>query len=168
MIVERIAADIRTYLWVQTIAGSLVTLAAAAVMSAVGLHNVMFWAVILFLLHFIPQIGTTLGSLAAALFALVQFPSTWQAIAIFGVIQLAAFLVGNLIYPRLQARTQNIDPVTTLFALSFWTLLWGIQGAFLAVPLTLIVMKVFAHFDSTRWLAALLSNDGKPDIRPNA
>jgi len=168
VILGRIAADIRTYLWVQTIAASLVTVASAAAMTAIGVHNVLFWAVILFLLHFIPEIGTTIGSIAVALFALVQFPTTWQAVAVFGIIQLAAFLVGNFIYPRLQADAQNIDPITTLFALSFWTLLWGIQGAFLAAPLTVILMKVFAHFDSTRWLAALLSNDGKPDSGPTA
>jgi AI-2 transport protein TqsA len=161
-VIQRIAADIRGYLWVQTIAASLTTAAAAIVMAAVGLHNVLFWSVIFFLLHFIPQIGTAVGSIAPSLFALVQFPSTWQAVTIFGLIQFFAFLVGNFVYPRLQAQAQNIDPISTLLALSLWTVLWGLRGAFLAVPLTLILMMIFAHFESTRWVAALLSNDGRP------
>jgi len=70
-----------------------------------------------------------------------------------------------MIYPKMQAETQNIDPVATIFALSFWTLLWGIAGAFLAVPLTLVVMMIFAQFGKTKWLAALLSKDGRPDLR---
>ena len=49
--------------------------------------------------------------------------------------------------------------------MSFWTFLWGITGAFLAVPLTLMLMMIFAQFDSTKWIAATLSNDGKPDFR---
>jgi predicted PurR-regulated permease PerM len=167
-LVERAASDIRTYLWVQTVTGLMITVAATAVMLAVGLNNVVFWTVIFFLLTFIPQIGVTAGSIAPALFALLQFPTLWQAIAIFAVIQIAAFVVGNVIYPRMQAETQNIDPIATILALSFWTFLWGITGAFLAVPLTLMLMMIFAQFDSTRWIAGVLSNDGKPDFRKGA
>jgi predicted PurR-regulated permease PerM len=164
-IIERIAADIRTYLWVQAVTGVFLALAATAIMIAVGLDNVLFWTVIFFLLTFIPNIGVTVGSIAPALFALLQFDSVWPAIAIFAVIQVAAFIVGNLIYPRMQADTQNIDPVTTILALSLWTFLWGLPGAFLAVPMTLMLMMVFAQFDSTKWVAAALSNDGKPEFR---
>jgi predicted PurR-regulated permease PerM len=161
-IIERITDDIRVYLWVQAVTGVMLAAAAAAVMLAVGLDNVLFWTVIFFLLTFIPNIGVTVGSIAPALFALLQFNTVWPAIAIFAVIQVAAFVVGNLIYPRMQADTQNIDPVTTIVALSLWTFLWGIPGAFLAVPMTLMVMMAFAQFDSTRWIAAALSNDGRP------
>jgi predicted PurR-regulated permease PerM len=164
-LVERAAADVRTYMWVQTVTGVMITGGATAVMLIVGLDNVLFWTVIFFLLTFIPQIGVTVGSVAPALFALLQFPTTWQAILIFAVIQVVAFVVGNLIYPRMQADTQNIDPVATILSLSFWTVLWGIPGAFLAVPMTLMLMMIFAQFENTKWVAAALSNDGKPDFR---
>mgnify|MGYP006197840075 CR=1 FL=1 len=91
----------------------------------------------------------TIGSVAPALFALLQFPSPWQGVAIFAGIQVVAFFIGNLIYPRMQADTQNLDPVVTLLALAFWTFLWGLPGAFLAVPMTLMLMMVFAQFDGT-------------------
>jgi AI-2 transport protein TqsA len=162
-VTERIASDIETYVWVQTITGTILTAAAATVMLAVGLHNVLFWCVVFFLLTFIPNIGVTVGSVAPALFALLQFTTVWQAVVIFVVIQIVATVVGNLIYPRLQAETQNIDPVVTILALAFWSLLWGLAGAFLAVPMTLMTMMVFAQFDRTKWLAALLSNDGRPE-----
>ncbi|MFL6755137.1 MAG: AI-2E family transporter [Sphingomicrobium sp.] len=164
-LVDRVASDIRTYMWVQTVTGLMITAGATAVMLAVGLDNILFWSVIFFLLTFIPQIGVTVGSIAPALFALLQFPTTWPAIVIFAAIQLVAFVVGNLIYPRMQADTQNIDPVATILALSFWTVLWGIPGAFLAVPMTLMLMMIFAQFENTKWVAAILSNDGKPDFR---
>jgi AI-2 transport protein TqsA len=140
----------------------ILTVSASAVMLAVGLDNVLFWAVIFFLLTFIPNIGVTVGSVAPSLFALIQFPTVWQAITIFVVIQVVATIVGNFIYPRLQAQTQNIDPVATLLSLAFWSWLWGLPGAFLAVPLTLMSMMVFAQFESTEWVSAMLSNDGKP------
>lgn len=162
--IARIEEDVETYVWVQTITGAILTVAAVAVMLAVGLDNVLFWGAIFFLLTFIPNIGVTVGSVAPSLFALVQFPTVWQAITIFIVIQIVATIVGNLIYPRLQAHTQNIDPVATLLSLAFWSWMWGLPGAFLAVPMTLMAMMVFAQFPSTRWVAALLSNDGNPDF----
>ena len=162
----RIAADIETYVWVQTLTGLMLSGASWLFMAAVGLDNAIFWTVILFLLSFIPIIGVTVGSIAPALFALLQFPTYWQALVIFAGIQIVAFIVGNFIYPRMQADTQNIDPVATLLALSFWGFIWGIAGAFLAVPLTLMLMMVCAQFESSRWVAVLLSNDGGPSF-PN-
>jgi AI-2 transport protein TqsA len=163
--VGRIEADIETYVWVQTISGLILTTSATAVMFAVGLNNVLFWAVIFFLLTFIPNIGVTIGSIAPSLFALIQFPTLWQAVTIFVIIQVVATVVGNLVYPRLQAHTQNIDPVATLLSLAFWSWVWGLPGAFLAVPMTLMSMMVFTQLPSTRWVAALLSNDGSPAFR---
>ena len=160
----RIATDVETYIWVQTVTGLMITAAATLIMLAVGLDNVLFWSVIFFLLSFIPNIGVTIGSIAPALFALVQFPSFWPAAIIFGVIQVAATFVGNFVYPRMQAETQNIDPIVTMLSLAFWTVLWGLPGSFLAVPMTLILMMVFAQFQSTRWITAMLSNDGRPEF----
>lgn len=158
----RIATDIETYVWVQTVTGLMLASASGLVMVAVGLDNALFWAIILFLLSFIPIIGVTIGSVAPALFALLQFPTIWQAVIVFAGIQVVAVVIGNLIYPRMQAKTQNIDAVATLLALSLWSFLWGLPGAFLAVPLTLMLMMVFVQFDNTRWIAVLLSHDGEP------
>lgn len=164
-VARRASTDIETYVWVQTITGLMLTASAVIVMLIVGLDNITFWAILFFLLTFIPNIGITVGSILPSLFALVQFPTYWPALTIFAVTQVTATIVGNLIYPRMQAETQNIDPVVTLLALAFWTVLWGIPGAFLAVPLTLMCMMVFAQFPDTKWVAALLSNDGNPVFR---
>lgn len=160
----QIESTVETYLWVQTVTGIMIGAASWLVMFSLGLENALFWTVVLFLLCYIPMIGVTVGSVVPALFALLQFPSWWQAAVIFGGIQAAATVVGNVIYPRMQAETQNIDPIATLVSLAFWGLLWGITGAFLAVPLTLIVMMICANFPRTRWVAVLLSNDGKPSF----
>ena len=157
----QIADDIETYLWVQTVTGLMIGAVSALAMFAVGLDHTIFWTIVLFLLCYIPIIGVTVGSVVPALFALLQFPTWWQAAVVFGVIQAVAFVVGNFIYPKMQAETQNIDPVATLLSLAFWGYLWGLTGAFLAVPLTLIVMMICAHFPRARWVAILLSNDGR-------
>ncbi len=160
---KQVATDIEVYISVQTVTGLMLAGGSGLVMFAVGLDNALFWTFVLFLLSFIPIIGVTVGSVAPALFALLQFDTFWQALAIFGGIQVVATVIGNLIYPQMQAETQNISPVATMLALAFWSALWGLPGAFLAVPLTLMAMLVCAKFESTRWVAILLSNTGTPE-----
>jgi predicted PurR-regulated permease PerM len=165
--IDQVSQDIETYVWVQTVTGLMLAAGSGLVMVAVGLDNALFWTFVLFLLSFIPIIGVTVGSIAPAAFALLQFPTLWQALTILGGIQLVAFVIGNLVYPRMQAETQNISPIATLLSLAFWSFLWGMPGAFLSVPLTLLLMLVCAKFESARWVAVMLSNDGKPQATKN-
>lgn len=160
--IDQVSQDIETYVWVQTVTGLMLAAGSGLVMVAVGLDSALFWTFVLFLLSFIPIIGVTVGSIAPAAFALLQFSTLWQALTIFGGIQLVAFIIGNLIYPRMQAETQNISPIATLLSLAFWSFLWGMPGAFLSVPLTLMLMLTCAKFEGSLWVAIMLSNDGSP------
>ena len=114
------------------------------------------------MLCYIPILGVAVGSLAPALFALVQFPTVWPAVEIFAAIEVISFLVSSLVLPKMQADVQNIDPSASLLAMGLWSILWGIPGAFLAIPLTLALMYQLAQFESLRWLAIFISNDGQP------
>ena len=72
------------------------------------------------------------------------------------------FLIGNFIQPRMTSDSLNLSAVVMLLALSVWSAIWGLTGAFLAAPLTVMLMIVLAQFHDTRWIAILLSADGKP------
>ena len=58
----------------------------------------------------------------------------------------------------------NLSTLVVLLALAIWGTIWGIAGAFLAAPLTVMLMIVLAQFPSVRWIAVLLSADGKPEV----
>ena len=75
----------------------------------------------------------------------------------------AQFAVGSLLEPRVMGRSLNLSPVVILLALALWGSVWGIVGAILCVPLTVIMMIVFSRFESTRPAAILLSLDGRLD-----
>jgi hypothetical protein len=55
-----------------------------------------------------------------------------------------------------------MDPIVLLLALAFWSVLWGLPGAFLSTPLTTVMMVILAQFHGTHWIAVLLSADGDP------
>ena len=48
-----------------------------------------------------------------------------------------------------------------LVSLTVWSALWGIPGAFLAVPITACIMMILAEFSGSRPLAVLLSQKGE-------
>jgi AI-2 transport protein TqsA len=56
----------------------------------------------------------------------------------------------------------NLSAIVVLLALALWSGLWGMSGAFLATPLTVMLMLICAQFSSSRWIAVLLSADGLP------
>jgi len=161
-IMARVRHGVESYIWVQTLVGLIIAAASAAIMLIMGLSHALFWAFIIFLASYIPVIGAALGVLIPPLFGLVEFADPWHSLVLLIALELVHFVVSHVLQPRMQGRSLNLDPVVVLFALAFWGLLWGVTGAFLSTPLTVLVMAILAEFPSTRWLAVLLSSDGKP------
>lgn len=159
----RMRDAVEQYLWVQTLTGLMVAGLSWAAMAAVGLNNAVFWAFLIFLAVYIPVIGGTFAGVAPPLFALMQFDSYWPAIILFVALQAIGIIIGNVVYPRMQGRSLNIDPIVVLLALAFWGAIWGITGMFLSTPLTVMIMVILAQFEGTRWVAVLLSADGEPE-----
>jgi predicted PurR-regulated permease PerM len=167
----RIRDGVEQYLFVQTLTGLMVAVLSFVAMAAVGLHDALFWAFLIFLAVYIPVAGGVFAGVAPPLFALVQFDGYGRAAILFIALQLIGVIIGNVVYPRMQGRSLNIDPVMILLSLAFWSAIWGLTGAFLSTPLTVMAMVILAQFDGSRWIAVILSADGDPqqlkNKRPN-
>ena len=159
---SRIRNGVERYLWIQTVTGAIIAVASWAIMAAVGLENAVFWAFLIFVAGYIPVIGGAVGVLLPPIFALVQFDSFWQAAVLFAVLNVINFVVANVILPRMQGDSLNMDPVVVLLALAFWGALWGLAGMFLSTPLTVMTMIILAQFEGSKWIAILLSGNGDP------
>jgi predicted PurR-regulated permease PerM len=161
-VVRRIQETIERYLWVQTVVSLLITSLTFVTLQMLGLKNALFWSFLIFFLNYIPTIGSVVAVGVTTLVALVQFPSLTQVGAVMVGVSAWQFLIGNFVQPRLTSQSLNLSAVVMLLALSIWGAIWGVTGAFLAAPLTTMLMIVLAQFPSTRWIAILLSADGKP------
>jgi AI-2 transport protein TqsA len=159
---QRIRNGVEQYLWIQTVTGLMIAVAAWIVMALVGLDNAVFWAFLIFIVCYIPVVGGAIAVLLPPLFALVQFDVFMPAIILFAALNAINFVVGNIVLPRMQGESLNLDAVVVLFSLAFWTVIWGLPGAFLSTPLTVTAMVILAQFPSSRWIAVLLSGDGDP------
>jgi AI-2 transport protein TqsA len=158
----RIRESMERYLWVQTVMSLIITALTYATLAIIGLENALFWSFLIFFLNYIPTIGSIAAVVLTTAVALVQFPTLPPVVAVFAGVGVWQFVIGNFIQPRMTGDSLNLSAVVVLLALAIWGTLWGIVGAFLAAPMTVMIMIVLAQFPTTRWIAILLSADGKP------
>lgn len=160
---NRIRDGIERYLWITTLAALMIAVGSWIAMAALGLQNAVFWAFLIFVASYVPVLGGFVGALLPPLFALLQFEAYWRAVALFAALQVIFFVVGSVVQPKMQRDRLNIDPVVVLLALTLWGAVWGVAGMFLSTPLTVMLIIILAQFEGTRWMAVLLSGDGKPE-----
>ena len=110
-----------------------------------GLPDPLAWAVLAFILNFIPYIGALIMEAALFTVGLVTFPTLAPALFAPLLFLALAILEGHFITPSIMGRTLTLNPLTVFLSLVFWTWLWGPVGAFLAVPLLIMAMVVADH-----------------------
>lgn len=134
-------------------------------MSAVwfGLEFVAFWALVIAVLNDMPYIGSVLGVLLS--WAIVQFDDLGTLLTLLLLLSLAQFVIGYFLDPFLMGNSLNLSPFVILASLTVWASLWGIAGAFLAVPIASALVIVFSEFRGTRPIAVLMSRGGRLDDR---
>ncbi len=163
IMIDKIEDSISNYLRLKTYVSLLTGVLSYFVLLFVGVDSAPFWAFLIFLLNYIPTIGSLIGTLFPAIFSLLQFgeftPFLIIAVAV-GVIQV---VVGNVIEPRLFGKSLNLSPLVTILSLSLWGQIWGITGMVLSVPITVIMIIVFSQFEKTRSIAIMLSENGEID-----
>lgn len=103
-------------------------------------------SVLVFMLAFIPIVGATLAGTLAALVALVANGPV-SAIVVVGVVVLVNQLEGNLLQPLLMGRALKLHSLVILLALTIGTVLSGILGAVLAVPIAAVAWGIIKVWD---------------------
>jgi AI-2 transport protein TqsA len=155
-----IVQKIRRYVGIKVAISVMTGVLVWATLRIIGLKLAGVFGILAFLLNFIPSIGSVIATVLPIPIAVVQFQSSpWLivlAVAIPGAIQ---NILGNIIEPKLQGEGLNLHPVTILLALSFWGLLWGIVGMFLAAPITAAIRIVLMQFETFRPIADVLAGD---------
>ena len=160
----RIRSSVEKYIGVQTIISLMQTVISYVIMAAVGLENALFWALVIFILNYIPIVGGLAAIVLPVAFGLVQFETAAPLIILTGGLFGAQFIIGNTIQPKMMGDSMNLSALVVVLSLTLWYALWGGVGAFLSAPLTVIIMIILAQFPTTRWIAVLLSADGEPDM----
>ena len=152
---------IGSYLALKACLSVLLGVVSWLVMWTFGLEFAVFWALLTAVLNFVPYIGSALGVLLPMVMAIVQFEDLGTILSIVLALTAVQFVIGNFLDPYVMGSSLNLSPFAILISLAVWSELWGVAGAFLAVPITAITVIVFSEFPGTRPVAVLLSQRGE-------
>ncbi|HSG72820.1 MAG TPA: AI-2E family transporter [Planctomycetaceae bacterium] len=155
-LVHSVEHGISTYLF--TVAGINIGLGCAigTAMWLLGMPNPALWGVMATFFNFIPYLGAFAGVGVVFVVALLSFDSLSYAFVVPLVYFSLTALEGNFITPCLLGRSMSLNPILIVLSLIFWSWMWGVGGALLAVPLLAICKVGFDQFERTRQLGVLL------------
>jgi predicted PurR-regulated permease PerM len=154
---KQISAKFQKYMWVRTTMSILTGAVVWAFALIAGIELATAWGVIAFVLNYIPFIGPLIATVFPSLFALAQFESWKLAIVVFACLNLIQFFIGSYLEPRIAGAKLSLSPFMVLFAVFFWSFLWGIAGAFIGVPILIAFLTICDEHESSKWIAILLS-----------
>lgn len=164
-ILKSIGENITDYVGIKTWISFLLGVAVYLVLRLLGVDHAVVWAILSFLLNYIPFIGPIIAIVFPLLTAMITSTNWAWIIGVTLAVSFIQFIFGYIVEPKMMGNRLGVSPLVVLIALSIFGTIWGLTGMFLSVPLTVILIIVFGHFQSTRWIAILLSEDGRiPEV----
>lgn len=136
---------------------------------AVGVPLWLSLTLLTFLGAFVPYLGALVSGVVAVLVTLVT-DGARDALVIVVVVLVVQQVEGNVLQPLVMRRAVHLHPVVTLLAVTSGTVLLGIPGAVVAVPLTAVTYQVLEHFHRERVPGAVPSvadDGGRPLVAPD-
>src|SRR5918998_2331867 len=139
--IARVARDVRQYLVITTLTGLGFSVLVYFIMLLVGTDLPLVWAVLAFVMNFVPNVGIILALVPPVILTMLELG--WQrALVILAAFVVLNFVVDNLVKPRFLRSGLDVPPLLGLLSLVIWAYLLGPTGAVLALPLTIAVRRV--------------------------
>ena len=161
-VVEATSAYMTTVVFINLVLG----LAVALILWMCGMPSPLMWGGIVALCNFVPYVGPIIAALLLAMGGLMTFDSVGMAL-LPALVQVGLHTIeANVVTPLILGQRLTINPLMILVSLSFWGWVWGAPGAFLAVPLLIIIQTVvqsLRHHDETE-RAAMQDGNGANNI----
>lgn len=132
------------YVWSQAAVAAIDGVLIGVGVWIIGVPLALPIAVLTFIGGFIPIVGAFAAGAVAVVVALVM-NGVWPALIVLALIVVVQQLEGNVLQPMLVSRSLKIHPAVVLAAVSLGATLFGITGAFLAVPAVSVVMVIAGY-----------------------
>ncbi len=157
-IVYDIESEISTYVLTLSVVNACLGLVIAISFQALGMPSPYLWGMLIFIFNFVPYVGTLAGICLSGFMAVVSFDSVGYALLLPLTYAGWAFMESEIIRPQILGSRFEMNAVAILLSLAFWSWLWGITGAAIAVP-ALVTLKIFCnHVDGMAGLGEFLSS----------
>jgi predicted PurR-regulated permease PerM len=156
--VRQAQREVGQYLATAALINIVLGLLVGIVLAQIGLPNPLLWGALAAALNFVPYIGPLLMSAMLVLAGIVTFGLAWITL-----LPAACFLAlhaveSNLVTPLVVGRRLRLSPIAVFLSVIIWGWIWGIAGAFIAVPMLLAIRAACRRVRSWRWLYGYLSD----------
>lgn len=158
-LLNTIKKPIRKYLFTKLTLSITTGVLVGIILMIFGVELAITFSILTILLNFIPSIGSIIATLLPVPILILQFSLQWQFWLILLLTGLIQFLIGNVLEPKIMGGHMALHPVTILFFLMFWGLVWGVPGMFLSVPMTAILKIILNQIEQTKPIARLLAGE---------
>ena len=158
-----IGDSIRHYLSIKTMTSLFTGLLIWISLAIIGVDYAIIWALIAFLLNYIPNIGSIIAAIPAVLFALIQlgFGGAFWTIGVFVAVNM---IIGNIIEPKMMGKGMGLSTFIVFVSLIFWGFMLGSVGMFLSVPLTMSIKIILEQNPKSKWIAILLGTQDEAEV----
>lgn len=157
-IAGRIDTQVRRYLLTKTLLSLAAATITTIVLLAFGVPFALFWGFLTFLMSYIPNVGSLISQILPVLMALLHFDSIVTPIIILAILFGIETIIGRIVEPKVMSYSLDLSPLVVLVALIFWSWLWGIVGAVLAVPMTAVLKIILENIDELKPIASLMGD----------
>lgn len=153
---RKVVGEVQTYLGIKTAISLLTGLIIGAWAAIMDLDFPVLLGLVAFVLNYIPTVGSIIAAVPAVILSLILFGGVTHALIVAGGYVAVNTIFGNLIEPNLMGRRLGLSTLVVIMSLLFWGWTWGPVGAFLSVPLTMVVKIWLENTRDLRWVAVLL------------
>lgn len=155
--IKEMLSNVSVYLSVKLVASLATGFVAAAILFGFQVKLAALFALFVFLLNFIPSVGSIIAVLLPTPVLFLQYGLGPQFFVVVGLLSATEFVIGNLLEPRFLGEGMDLHPAAIVSSLIFWSLVWGVPGAFLSVPITASIKIVLSKIKHTRPVAEFLA-----------
>jgi predicted PurR-regulated permease PerM len=155
-VIRRIENDVSDYLAIVTAINVALGVVVGVALYVVGMPNAALWGVMACFLNFMPYIGALIGVGVVTVISAITFDGLVAAAVPPLVYLTCTVLEGQFITPSILGRGLSLNPLFVFLAVVVWSWMWGIAGAFLAVPLLVCLRALLINVEPLAALGDLL------------
>lgn len=158
-VVVKIEQSVKTYIVNKTFISLITGLISMFFIAVLGIDFAVISGLLIFILNYIPNLGSIVASAFPMLICFIQFGFSWQLIAISTALISTQMIMGNFVEPKMMGTGLKLSPLFVLIALIFWFWVWGPVGMILAVPISSATNLIIKEIPSLKIVSAFISSE---------
>lgn len=157
-VMKKISEQVSYYMINQTILSLAAALCVWCVLAVMNVELSRGWAMLSFFLNFIPNVGSIIATILPVMMSLIQFSTLIELLIVLALLTAIQMIIGNIIGPKILSENLGVSSIVILLSLLFWTMIWGVPGAFLSVPIASIIRIICEKVPQLNSMAVLMGN----------